>query len=167
MQKVMEMLETSRKEFHAATEGVGESQARVRPEAGRWSVLECVEHVTLVEGMFLGWLESAGQNASPPDPQREAELAATVASRATPAQAPEPVQPTGRFGTLAEALKQFDAARARTVRFAEERAADLYSLATEHPRRGRMNGVELLTVTSAHTLRHTAQIREVRKAVGV
>ena len=37
--EIVQILENSRREFNAAAGGVAESQASVRPEAGRWSVL--------------------------------------------------------------------------------------------------------------------------------
>jgi hypothetical protein len=41
----------------AAVAGITETQAAARPDPERWSVLDCVEHVTAVEERFLGWLE--------------------------------------------------------------------------------------------------------------
>ena len=161
--EVVQTLERSRQEFIAAVSGVNEAQAKVRPDPSRWSVLECVEHVTTVEERFLGWLQEA-QKADTPriDKQKEAGFLERVADRSKRTQAPEAVLPTGRFTTLAEALEQFNAGRTRSVHFAQDRCGDLYYLATEHPRFGPMNGVELLIIIAAHGRRHTSQIHEVR-----
>ena len=165
--ELVQTLENSREEFNAAAGGISELQASVRAEPGRWSVLECVEHVTIVEERFLSRLEGAGQTATPPaDKQREADLAARVTNRAERAQAPEPVRPSGRFSSLAEALDGFNAARTRTVQFAEGQGNAVYSLASEHPRFGPLNGAELLIIMAGHARRHAAQIREVRAALG-
>ena len=160
--KIVEILEKSREQFNATVGAISEAQSTLKPDPARWSVLECVEHVATAEGMFLGWLEGAQRMDAPRvDPQREAELAASVANRSTRAQAPERVQPAGRFATLAEALAQFNSNRDRTIRYAQERSADLYHLAAEHPRLGALNGVELLIITAGHPLRHAEQIREI------
>jgi len=165
MHEILSVLEDSRQKFLAASEGVPEAEANTAPAPGRWSVLECVEHVTTVEERFLGWLESGKKLDAPRiDPQKEADLAARVQNRATKAEAPEPVRPVGRFGSLAQAREQFNTTRDRSKRFAEERAADLYSLVAEHPRFGPMNGVEFLTIIAGHALRHAAQIHEARAA---
>jgi uncharacterized damage-inducible protein DinB len=163
---IIRVLEDTRQELNAAAGGISEAQATVRPEPGRWSVLECVEHVTAAEERFLSRLEQA-ERWDPPrlDKQREAELAALAANRKITARAPEPVRPAGRFATLAQALKCFNAVRTRTVRFAEERAAELHSLAVEHPRFGTTNGTELLLIAASHTRRHAEQIREVTAAI--
>src|SRR5260370_17764038 len=106
-------LENSRREFTAAAEGVPESQQNTAPAPGRWSVLECVEHVTTVEERFLGWLQRAERMEAPrADPQKEAELAARVRNRATRVEAPEAVRPVGPFATLEQALENFNPARA-------------------------------------------------------
>jgi uncharacterized damage-inducible protein DinB len=164
--EIVRHLERSRQEFIAAVSGISEAQAKVRPDPARWSVLECVEHVTTVEERFQGWLHKAEKRDAPSvDKDKEAGLQARIADRSTRNQAPEAVVPTGRFATLAEALEQFNAGRTRSIQFAQDRCDDLYYLAAEHPRFGPLNGVEVLIVTAAHGTRHAAQIHEVRAAL--
>jgi len=164
---LVEALEKSRQEFQAAAADVSEEHARAKPEPGRWSVLECVEHVTVVEERFLGRLEAAPRLESPRvDKEKEAELAVRVPNRTTKAEAPEPVRPTGRFSSLAEALDQFHAARDRTIRFTQDRAGDLHWLALEHPRFGPLNGAEFIVLIAGHARRHAAQIQEVKSVFG-
>src|SRR5512143_1865256 len=143
--EIVKCLEDSRADFCAAAEGVSEARAKVRPAPDQWSVLDCVEHIVIAEGRFLGWLQNpAGDEAPPMDKQKEAKLLLGVASRVQRVQAPEPVHPTGRFATLAEALAQFDAARANSIRFAESTGAGLYSLAAKHAFFGPVNGAEVM-----------------------
>jgi uncharacterized damage-inducible protein DinB len=164
--RLLNILDETRRDMHAAVEGLWEAEASANPGPGRWSVLECVEHVTLVEQRFRGWLDNGDRVEVPPiDKQREARLLERVADRSQRAQAPEPVVPVGRFASLAEALQAFDKARAETVRFAEARYAELYSLASSHPRLGRLNGYEFVLLIAAHGRRHAAQIRETRAAL--
>ena len=163
---ILRVLEDGRREFNAAA-AVSESQATASPAPGRWSVLEIVEHVGTVEDRFLGWLQRSETMETPRvDPQREADLAVRVRYRTNRAEAPEVVRPADRFTSLAESLEYFNAARARTIRFADERASDLYSLAADHPRFGALNGIELMVLMAGHALRHADQIREARAAVG-
>jgi uncharacterized damage-inducible protein DinB len=164
--EIVQTLENSRQELNAAVESVSDSQATASPGAGRWSVLECLEHIAAVEERFLRRLELAERTAAPrSDKQREAELAGLVTDRKQRAEAPEPVRPAGRFTSLAQALEHFNAVRTRTIQFAEERAEDLYSLAADHPRFGSRNGLEMLLIISGHSQRHAEQIREARAAV--
>jgi hypothetical protein len=164
--EIVQDLEHSRQEFNTIAAGISESQAKMSPQAGRWSVLECVEHVVSVEERFLSRLESAPRAESPRiDKQKEKELAVRVPDRTARAEAPEPVRPAGRFATLAQALDSFNDVRTRTVRFAETRAADLHSLLLEHPRFGVLNGAEMLVLMAGHARRHAEQLREVKAAV--
>jgi len=159
-------LERSRQEFLAAVAGLTESQAKARPDPERWSVLDCVEHVALVEERFLGWLEASEKQPEPRiDKEKEAALLARVSDRSTRAKAPEGAVPTGRFTTLEQAIEQFNAGRARSLRFAADRCDDLYHLSSTHPRFGPMNGVEFLIVIAGHARRHAAQILETRAAL--
>jgi uncharacterized damage-inducible protein DinB len=165
--EIVQHLERGRQEFIAAVAGVSEAQAKVRPDPARWSVLECVEHVTTVEERFQGWLQKAEKLDAPRiDKEKEAGLLVRVADRSTRAQAPEAVVPTGRFATLEQALEQFNINRTRSIQFANDRSDDLYHLSAEHPRFGPMNGAEFLMIITAHAHRHAAQIQEVRAALG-
>jgi len=164
--EIVEILEKSRQEFVEAVGGCAESQAKVHPEADRWSVLDCVEHVTTVEERFLTRLEQAQRLETPHiDKQKEAEILARATSRANRVQAPEPVRPVGRFASLAQALEAFQAARSKTAEFAEKRSADLYLLSADHARFGTMNGSEWMMFIAGHGRRHADQIREVRAAL--
>jgi len=164
--EIVDMLEQSREDFRAAVAGVSESLAKTRPEAERWSVLDCVEHVATVEEMFLKRLAGGEYTEAPPeDKAKEASLATRIVDRSSRRQAPETVLPKGRFASLAEGLEQFEVARGRSLQFAQERAADLYTLASMHPAFVPLNGVEALIIIASHSRRHAEQIREARAAI--
>lgn len=161
--EIVQCLEDSRAEFLEAVSGVTDLQAKAHPQAGRWSVLDCIEHVVTVEERFFGRLEKAPREGAPPlNKEHEGELHARVKSRSTRAEAPEPVRPTGRFASLTEATYAFQTARARTIQFAEQQGAEVYTRAESHPRFGSLNGAEMLLIIAGHAQRHAAQIRELR-----
>ena len=163
---VLQCLKDSRDEFLAAAEGFSEAQAMTSPAPGRWSVVECVEHVVVAETRFLGWLRNPiAEPPSPVDKEREAQIFTRVAARATAIQAPEPVRPSGRFATFPEALAEFEAIRTASIQFAETHSARLYSIAAKHPFLGVCNGTEAIVLIAAHSRRHAAQIREIRAAL--
>jgi hypothetical protein len=165
---VLKALHDSRAEFRDAAAGLSDEQGKTIPGPGRWSVTDCVEHIVLAEGRFLGWLESSPASdvvVPPVDRQKEAKLLMGVASREVRANAPDPVQPTGRFATLTEALAQFDAVRARTIAFAESQGPGLYERAAKHAFFGPVNGVEVMCLIAAHSRRHAAQMREARAEI--
>ena len=164
--EILDILEKSTDDFHAAVRGVPESLAQTRPEPNRWSVLECVEHVTTVEEIFLARLAGGSGEAPPQDKLKEAALAIRLSDRSSRRQAAEAILPKGRFSTLAEGVEEFGKVRARSVKFAQEHAANLYALASSHPAIGPLNGMEALIILAGHSGRHAEQIREVRAALG-
>ena len=164
--EILEALESSRSALAATLQGVSEAQAIEKPEEGRWSVRDCAEHLALVEERFIHRLETALRADAPQvDLDKEASLATKMANRTERRQAPDPVQPTGRFATLAEAYERFHASRTRMMQFAEQNAGELSVLQVQHPAFGLLSGAEQVLLTAFHTRRHTDQIREVLRAI--
>ena len=120
---IVAMLERSRSEVNAAAAGIPAAQEKASPGEGRWSVLDCAEHIAIVEGRFLSWLETAERVETPQiSKEKEAQLRERIVNRGQKAEAPDPAKPTGRFPSLAEALEHFNAARTRTIEFAAARS---------------------------------------------
>lgn len=159
------MLEEGRDEFRAVVREVPEELAEAKPERKAWSVLECIEHVAAVEARYLGWLAGGEPVRARPDRERELRLFLAMRSRLTKVEAPEAVVPRGRFGSLPEAMAEFEAVRKRSIEFARERGAGLYSIGMKHPYFGRLNGGELVRLMDGHARRHGEQIRETVEAL--
>lgn len=161
MKDVAGQLESAREELILVVSGLSEEQARTRPAPDRWSVLECLEHVSFVERRFLGMVKASEAGTSAVrDAAKEAALATRVVDRSNKRNAPEAVHPTGKHASVAEALQDFNAARDETLQFASEQGANLLSRSASHPVLGPLNGVEALLLIAGHGRRHTAQMRE-------
>ena len=140
--EIVDMLEKSREDFRAAVAGLSESLAATRPEAERWSVLECVEHVATVEDIFLKRLASGEhKETTPEDRAKEAAIAHRIVDRSSRRQAPETVLPKGRFTSLPEGLEPFEGARSRSLQSARPRTADQSTPASMPPASQAQNGV--------------------------
>ena len=90
---------------------------------------------------------------------------AVATDRSQKVAAPDAARPTGRFASVKEALDGFALARDRTLDLVRDMGAALYEVKVEHPILGTMNGVELAHVLDGHTMRHIAQIQELRATV--
>lgn len=162
-QALVAVLEEGRQAVVLSVAGLSDEAACTKPGPDRWSALDCLEHLIIVEDRFLGWIANGSAIDPEQSSEKETQLGKMVTDRSTKAKAPEAAAPTGRYTTLASALEAFNRARDISVRIARERGAALYSIGVKHPRFGEMNGAELLHVMSGHGRRHAAQIRELRE----
>ncbi|MEQ1949775.1 MAG: DinB family protein [Bryobacteraceae bacterium] len=161
--ELIHALESSRDEFCSAASELTSHQQNTRPAPGRWSVLDCAEHLVIVEGRFLGWLENAAKAGAPAaNPEKEVHLARIMSNRQRKVTAPDPACPTGRYSSVAEALSDFHAARTRMIHFVQEQGDRIYGLAAQHPFLGSLNGAELVVVLASHTRRHLQQVEEIK-----
>lgn len=161
IQDVTGQLESARAELMVVVSGLTDEQARTRPAPDRWSVLECLEHVSRVERRFLGMVrDSAPGTPAERDVAKEAALRERVLDRSNRRTAPEVVHPAGKYGSISEALQDFNAARDETLRFALAEGGNLMSRSANHSVLGPLNGVEALLLIAGHGRRHTAQMRE-------
>ena len=167
-EQLLRLLTASRKKLLESAEGLTDEQARLRPAEDRWSILECVEHVGLVEdGMFATVTTKLGPPETPIDRAREQKIISSVTDRSQKFGAPEFVKPAGKFATLAEALEHFQRSRARTIDYVEKCDQDLRALVGPHPALGKATGQELMIVLALHPARHAVQILEAREALGL
>ena len=160
--QLLERLNFGRDEFLAALDGVTEEEAAAKPVNG-WSILECVEHVAIVEENLRSRLM---EHSTPTDHemprQREALIVTRAADRVRKVPAPEGAQPSGRFASLSEAVESFCRSREQTIAYIASCHEDLRRLSTEHPLIGRVSGQEMLLMMIGHPFRHAGQVRELR-----
>jgi uncharacterized damage-inducible protein DinB len=166
LEQLIELLEASRRDVSDSVASLSDADAARKPAPGRWSALDCMEHIVIAEGVYLSWLENGAVLDAPKrDPEREAWITARVANRDWNWQAPDVAVPTGRFRTVAKALAEFNAVRDRTVAAARARESQLFSVQAKHSVLGLMNGAELMRLAAGHASRHAAQIQEVRSSL--
>ncbi|MGA3073402.1 MAG: DinB family protein [Bryobacteraceae bacterium] len=162
---ILQELVTGRDALLDALYGLPADLAAISPAPGRWSVVECVEHVAVSEEFLLSRIAQAQSSGAPlMNQKREAAILARGADRRTPVISPEVSRPTGRFATLADAVESFLVIREQTVRFVEVCDEDLRARPMAHPLLGPINCHEALLLIAVHPRRHASQIREIRTA---
>src|ERR1700730_6822120 len=105
---------------------------------------------------------------TPVVPVREAEetkkgdeaVLAMVPDRSHKVQAPEPLQPTNRFGSPTAAQKHFVESRATTEEYLRN-SVGLRAHLGDSPL-GKLDGYEYVLLIAAHSERHTKQMLEVK-----
>ena len=165
--KAIRLLQSSQKEFLSSVEGLTDEQWNYKPGPERWSVGETAEHILLAEGEIFAYVQRA--LASDPRPDWEAKTAKkteflerALVDRSHAAQAPEAIKPRGL--SRAEIIERYKAARAGTLKFAEETSAALKEHTAENPFPvfNTLNAYQWLIYIPLHNMRHNQQIAEVK-----
>jgi hypothetical protein len=163
----MKYLESTRQGVADATKGLSAAQWNFKPAPDKWSVAEVTEHIAAAEDYLRGMVMEKVMVA-PARPAGEDVVAIDemvlkmIPDRSHPAQAPEPLKPTNRFGSPDGALKHFMEARLTTEDFLTK-TADLREHAIDSPLGGKkLDGYEWILFIAAHSDRHTKQILEVK-----
>jgi len=164
-EKALAVLETSKKGVLDATRGLSEAQWNFKAAPDKWSVAECAEHIAAAEDFIRGIVVENVMKA-PAAPDRDiakidAGILAMVPDRTNKIQAPDPLQPTNRFGSPEGSLKHFVESRATTEEFLRK-TPDLRGHAAENPMGGKWDAYEFILLIAAHSERHTKQIEEVK-----
>jgi uncharacterized damage-inducible protein DinB len=151
-------------------QGLSKEQLHYRPAPGRWTVAECVEHLTLVEARVLGLIQKSLSEGPTPSKKsvfegKEKEMVEDIAGRITRFPAPEAIQPNGRWPDD-QLLTQFENTRQQTREFASSTEADLRGHFFTHPRFGDVDLYQWLLLIAAHCERHCAQAEEVMAGAG-
>ena len=105
----------------------------------------------------------------PATPEKRAEtqgkdevIMTRIPDRSRKAQAPEILQPTGKYPTRDEVVKHFKEARAKEIAFLESTKEDLRNHMADHPFLKTMDAYQWLLFNGAHSKRHILQIEEVK-----
>jgi len=165
-EKALKYLESTKQGVADATAGLSAAQWNFKPAPDKWSIAEVTEHIAaaedflrarIVEKVMVGPARPAGENVAEIDEM----VLKMVPDRSHPAQAPDPLKPTNRFGSPEASLKHFTDARAATEDYLNK-TQDLRDHATDSPFGKKLDGYEWILFIAAHSERHTKQIQEVK-----
>jgi len=163
---LVQQLEQSKKNMLASIQGVSEAQWKFKPAPNVWSVAECAEHIILAEDFLFGFSQEALKTPAVArlanaNAEADKKLVAAVQDRSKKATAPEPITPSGKFDTPADAVRAFTAKRDKTIAYVKSTKDDLRVHTFASPA-GTMDAYQFLLLMASHSARHTAQIREVQ-----
>jgi hypothetical protein len=158
-------LDRTRAALLEATKGLSETQWKFKPGPDRWSVAEVLEHIVVTEGFLLENTAQKVMQAPAGKADRDYKstdkmVLSAIADRTQRAQAPEPVQPAGRWSPQ-ETLDHFLESRERTIEFLKS-TPGLRDHVVDSPLGQPLDAYQWLLYVSAHSERHTKQILEVK-----
>jgi hypothetical protein len=157
--------------------GLTDEQWSWKSSPERWSVGECVEHITRAEDAVLGGIVFA--LAGPPNPQwfeqtkgkldlvRRTVLTRTAGGAGSPFRAPYEVSPNEHWDR-ARGLRQFYETHGEVRALVETMPREIKNRTSMNPfpQIGMLNAHDWLTLTVLHVKRHTQQIVEVQESPG-
>jgi DinB superfamily len=163
---LIDQLELTKKGFIDSLTGLSPEQWRFKAAPDRWSVAECAEHLVLAEDFIFQGSQGLLKTPAVPRPEKSNEqtdkmIVAMVADRSHKVSAPEPLVPKGHIETPADAIRAFTEKRDRNIAYVKTTKDDLRVHTGKTPA-GDMDAYQLLLLMSAHSARHTAQIKEVQ-----
>lgn len=136
------------------------------PAEGRWSIADCIEHVTRVENRILGIIQSKTQDppqqVAPEIREKDGYLLEVVPDRTERRQAPEIARPVGQWTDSRTLLAEFEKIRAATSKLAAETTANLRGYIHPHGAFGDLDCYQWLLLLGLHSERHARQIEEVK-----
>jgi len=166
--RALAYLESTKKGVVDATKGLSDAQWNFKPAPDRWSIAEVMEHLAAAEDMIRGMDQEQVMKTPAIPPRDPAELQkidagvmAQVPDRSHKISAPEPLRPTNRFGSPADAEKHFVESRAVTEEYLKT-TPDLRAHATDSPMGVKLDGYEWVLLIAAHSERHSKQMLEVK-----
>jgi hypothetical protein len=166
---LLAQLERTNAMLLSAVEGLTPEQWNFKPAPDRWSIADNVEHLVLAESMLRDMTNQAMQEAASAeklaDARKDEMILTRVVDRTTKVKTFEPLEPTGRWASQAEAVEAFKKERKLTKKLAKE-GGDLRAFVMDHPVVKDLDAYGNLIFASAHTERHIQQINEVKASDG-
>jgi len=163
---LLDQLEQSKKAMLSTIGGVSQSQWTFKPAPNVWSVEECAEHLILAEDFLMSTAQKvlktpAVERPANSNAEMDHKLVEGIQDRSRKATAPEPIVPAGKFATPANAAKEFASRRDKSIAYVKTTNDELRIHVAPGPA-GPMDAYQFLLLMASHTLRHTAQMREVQ-----
>jgi len=167
--RAVKYLESTRKGVLEATKGLSEAQWNFKPAADRWSIAQVMEHIAAAEDFLRGMDADQVMKAPAGDATRDVKaldeaVLTKVPDRSAKIQAPEPLQPSNRFGSPEASIKHFLESRAATEDFLKN-TTGMRTHVADSPL-GKLDAYEFILLIAAHSERHTKQILEVKADPG-
>ena len=164
-------MKNTKTDLQEAVKGLSAAQLTYKISADKWSVQECVYHIAISEKNLWAKLESS--MGGPATPEKKKDLTITdeqvltmIEDRTNKRKTSGPFEPenTG-YNNFDEAMTDFKTARTAHIKYIKATSEDLRNHFVQMSF-GLLDCYQLCLMISAHTSRHTQQLREVKADAG-
>jgi hypothetical protein len=145
--------------------GLNPAQLNFKPDSSRWSVAECVEHITITENTNMARV-TEGLKVDPDASKRsqislkDEDLLKRYTDRSNKRTTSEALAPKSRFGSHEAALAEFLKKRNANIDFVKSTREDLRNRITTYSF-GTIDLYQCMLALTAHSERHIVQLEEV------
>jgi hypothetical protein len=165
--KMEEVLNNSASKFNKSVINLSEAQINFRPSPNKWTIAECIEHVTLAEMEFPKILANEMQKPAHPELRNKIKILdeaiqPKMTDRSWKAKSPEIFKPANKNFIAKETISLFNNQRKETIAYVEVTKDDLRNHFWKHPLTGTIDLYQTLLLMSAHLERHTEQIEQIK-----
>ncbi|APC47369.1 DinB family protein [Virgibacillus halodenitrificans] len=162
----MQINEQARNELLSEVNGLTAEHLNQKPSKNEWSIKEILEHLYLMEGAITESIQK--QLASPEiNVVKEKPIELTV-NRDTKVDAPSFAVPSEDYATLDELKEKLAYTHGNLEKLVEnEDKMAMKNKAFPHPVFGDMSLDQWIPFIAYHEMRHTDQIKEVKKKLGI
>jgi len=163
--KAIDHLKGSQSELLKTVKGLSDEQLNFKPTQEAWSIAECVEHLAISETTLFGAANQSLQADADPSRRSEVQFSddqilGIITDRTTKIKTRTELEPTNKFGAYDGAVAEFKTKRKESIKFVKSTSEDLRNHYFEFPF-GVVDSYQVILFMSGHTLRHTAQIKEI------
>lgn len=145
--------------------GLTPAQLNFKPDSSRWSVAECVEHITLTENTNMDRVREVLKTEA--DASNRSKITVTdeqvlkrYTDRSNKRKTAETLVPKSRFGSHEGALKEFLEKRNANIEFIKKTNDDFRNRITTYSY-GTVDLYQCILALAAHSERHIVQLEEV------
>lgn len=162
---LVEFMTKTKQRLLKDVQGLTAAQLNFKPDSTRWSVAECVEHITLTENSNFNRVSEALKAEADPSKRnqitlKDEDILKRYSDRSNKRQTSEALTPKSHFGSYEAALKGFVAKRDANIEFVKTTKDDLRNRTTTYSF-GTIDLYQCLLALTAHSERHIVQLEEV------
>lgn len=170
--RAMSHLHATRKLFLDAVANITLEQWNWKPAPDVWSMGEVAEHIAVSEQTIFALVKKMMNAPAAPEALakvnkgNDEKVLTAVVDRSQKFQAPEMLQPKRRFANKDELVSQFKKDRDATIEYVQTTQDALRAHAGPHPALQMLDCYQWILLISAHSERHTLQLKEVMTKAG-
>lgn len=159
-------LKTTRDSFVSSIKGLSDEEWNTKPEDGGWSPAQCAEHIAIVESVFLAQVKKILKTQEEPEKMKEVVgkdkvVIGAMLDRSFKIKGSAEEEVPNKKIDKEQLINNFLKHRNEIIDWAETTKEPLKAHFTSFPGIGHIDAYQYMLFISAHTERHTMQLKEV------